>query len=1507
MLEGCQSLAECEQRLSEGMNDVTLLGDLDLSEQDGMLLARLIRKKLDDGLSAGTHYLESAAPTCLACFLVWTAATAYREGCFWPVVAELVGLCDPNWQNRWGRLFVDFLRARKLPRLELPDAQPYLSNILLHGGIPNSCLPDFFEKVLEPFVRRTLANPHDKDEILYWLGSYRKADGEREAIEQELRQLEKSRDALLASQRILQQALKLYDDIVRLWRLEEQGREVVVAQGLPSDCESVLDDKRRQIEQIEHQLQELARRRAECERRVAGATRQYQDVLKCEKAIKDLASGLVAFREAQQNLQRLQAEQREVLDQIEKTWRDVSAEPWRDEIGEMLASLSSNQVLEDAEKAEAPSASQHAALEPGDRGVRPRHARRKAWPRTAARTIGVIFLLAAIGVPGVLAVSCVILGAAMLLVAEFGRRLQRHATSGDEGTTRLDGGARQASGNDKEATTETARMLSWLKAVPVRVELAGRDAGTVVRTLSRIGAWHQDLTKRLRPACRQAEQVVEDFERRCRTVGERLGLPPGLSAVECVQRLEASLRAAKVQEEQARDALEEVRRIAAEQGGLTTRRDWLQRELQQMEQLLQRFGDGNLEEGRVRLRNVRRCRTEAARRRAELERQYKNLEAIEEVVRQAHGQDGKQAIDQRCQDVDAQLRQVEQRLEKHRQYLVSYPTVFPGVDEPIRRYLLYGRASAERFFVAAVELMVAAMRERRLLDARDVSLPERVVRRFRQWWEDRFKSDVRPADETDSKCCSFLGPAVFFDPRRKDVIIKWPRQRVPAELLQDGASLVLWSDGPHRQRRRTPLRLFDIGDGQIELGKVEMVVPAPARRYCFRFESGSAWVREWDVELPDYAPVVFAFDGRTGRLLREEALPRQQLWLVVDRRYAFCEQDIVQSEEGELAGNWSEYRAFRVDLGQLPSDALTLRSSTGQSLAITLVSCGELTGVEFSREPDACGLEAEGGELYLDTPPDICVPIDDAAELDRWHLSLSPVGSSTLSEAKHVSLAEIGGAVTVDTERRYARVSLKAKSLLGPTARGRFLVRVYCPPWRDWRREICIIPRVEAVFEPPTCLPAREDEEVVARARLSLPPNTELTVSPPVVVEECQPGAAVIRGSARRDCLPVRLVLRETDREVTVPLSLPIPKIRWRLQGAADERADVWYDTIQEEMWLGDLSGELKLMVEVPAWWGDKKICLRVKDGDETLAEMQAWTREGYAVYDLAAQAESIRRGSAVKWLRLDLDAAALGVSVAEAPLLSLRTRWEATDIQCVDRSRGEKVLLDVTWQEKGVAENRVLRLWRQKEDRFELVWHQVLSAPSRTTIELDRQLVPSGYYLLQLEPSDPWSSTAASSSDATRGSHAWIFLDSRAVSRTAERYVIDSVQRGRVCYPLAVPYYLHIVGRIVNSRLPAGQVQRRVLVKTINEGWYVANLEVRTTDEKLAAEFGDANPVKIEWSEYGSIVRTIEDRHGEGAMYCYDCEMLYWDAGRVQQEEARNHRIFGPSNLEFRVRGEPE
>lgn len=159
-----------EQRLKEQIAHVELIAEINITPDEVEQLRQCVTGFLTTrGAHSATQQLEQRYPAVLVMFLVTQGMYGYQDGDYWSSVSSLTQI-DTNTANRWGRVFEDTLRAWQKPLFPHLGGRRYVDRILLHGGIPDYCLPDFFEHMLRPALLRPDLMLLDTDDLITdWL------------------------------------------------------------------------------------------------------------------------------------------------------------------------------------------------------------------------------------------------------------------------------------------------------------------------------------------------------------------------------------------------------------------------------------------------------------------------------------------------------------------------------------------------------------------------------------------------------------------------------------------------------------------------------------------------------------------------------------------------------------------------------------------------------------------------------------------------------------------------------------------------------------------------------------------------------------------------------------------------------------------------------------------------------------------------------------------------------------------------------------------------------------------------------------------------------------------------------------------------------------------------------------------------------------------------------------------------------------------------------------------
>lgn len=158
MLTSLSYLASLEDELAQKISKVELIGELKLSaELDTRLGERIAQFVKNRNFTDATTLLGRRYPTCLVVYLVTRGIYGYNGGDYWTSIRNQIGISS-NLTTQWGQIFEDFIRTKHLAFPPQEGASRYVRSILLHGGIPDYCLPDFFEKILYPAISRPELN-----------------------------------------------------------------------------------------------------------------------------------------------------------------------------------------------------------------------------------------------------------------------------------------------------------------------------------------------------------------------------------------------------------------------------------------------------------------------------------------------------------------------------------------------------------------------------------------------------------------------------------------------------------------------------------------------------------------------------------------------------------------------------------------------------------------------------------------------------------------------------------------------------------------------------------------------------------------------------------------------------------------------------------------------------------------------------------------------------------------------------------------------------------------------------------------------------------------------------------------------------------------------------------------------------------------------------------------------------------------------------------------------------
>ncbi len=339
MLETCVSLYDCERVLIEKFQEVKFIGEIELSPEDIRKLINFIIIELDPDPKYGLNLLKQKAPATISAFLVWQGIIEYEEGDYWTPALRAIGLEEPRWQQELGETFIDFLRCMDLPDFPIEGALRFVTPILLHGGIPQKCLGQFFDYVIMDMVEFNLVTG---DEIRDYLHSLREDEKTRVALRQKLKELKQSESKCRKEAKDLASFIDLRQEAVKL---RESVGDPDEWRRIPEDYETFRLEKLNEIEDITNEISSLQSDERLCLDRISAFTREHEAILQLGQLVCVISVELPAVLRDKAELASLQADEAACMAKLEEYAGSIQGEAlWRSSSDEALTRLSADTV-----------------------------------------------------------------------------------------------------------------------------------------------------------------------------------------------------------------------------------------------------------------------------------------------------------------------------------------------------------------------------------------------------------------------------------------------------------------------------------------------------------------------------------------------------------------------------------------------------------------------------------------------------------------------------------------------------------------------------------------------------------------------------------------------------------------------------------------------------------------------------------------------------------------------------------------------------------------------------------------------------------------------------------------------------------------------------------------------------------------------------------------------------------------------------------------------------------
>jgi len=1059
MLEECQDLPTCEIILSEAVKSVGLLGEIPHSDKDVDLLANFVCQKITPSISRGTAYLKTTTPTCFVYFLVGMGRFYDKQVGYWPIVEEKVGKLDINWRAKWGKIFIQYLEDNDLPKFSEEEGLAYVTPILGHTCIPDCCIDEYFEQVVVPLINHDLLNPLDREEILHDLKVRRKNNASRLELEKKTKQYDERIKTLQQEKKALRNRLEKYDDVASLLAEEEmcETRKSML-HGLENVelSRSLLSNR---VDETSDHIQMLKANGKKLWREITVFKNQYQPILNVKPQIDDIVGNLVKhneeFTEAVENEEQL-------LDDVIVEWAKLSSEPWNISIGDEILQLPLEQLLDQIEKYQYLKEKQKTILEK----IESLEASQKKANKTPVLIFSLLMLIRK---------TLILMGRRYPVPQpSYLQKLQAtYREVGSELHLQREESKRLFTGLPIEErllespTSDLHHKLSSLQHMYISLVETREKRTELEKEESQIAGQVRDLISSLDVA------VDGDLKARVNRLNDVLK--------EAQHSQVAALKAQRILETEIRPDLERARSEYRS----------LQVDLEKLDQQLAELGGGSTQQGLSLVQEYHQSQAAVTQTRQNLSTRYSDFMVIESEL-QSQGWDTiKRGLEEAVSEIENRIQAARSELEHVERGYDSHPVHYFSVDEPIRRFLLYGGITAENFLIDSVMLFARAKSGERAEDFSDLLLPDRIIQHFQRWWDDyRLRVKLYSALEEETNQTTgvrFRAPQISFNAVTSELIAMVPVQRfvrpeqgltVRLNVLIADLSTSIYSG---------QLNLYNRSKGLVETHSCgDIVLSIPSKKYVFHLISMENLIHEWEIPVPGDAASFLAFSAKSHTLIKGEHLPRSLIIIVVIARLRIHPQDCILTEGGSLYGGWKEYVWYEVDLSTV--EEFYLIDSAGQSITIPLTS--EFgSGISLIGGNQLPGVSSDGRPVFNLPPEFIRVPINDRDELNLLRISLFCADENRSRKSKHYQFDEL---ISLPNKQGdgWIDLPLTADQFLGTDPVGCFTLRVYKPPYLDWQLSFCIVPRLNASYDQEIYLPFREKIPDVI-ATLTLPEKSK--------------------------------------------------------------------------------------------------------------------------------------------------------------------------------------------------------------------------------------------------------------------------------------------------------------------------------------------------------------------------------------------------------------------------------
>ncbi|MDK2836594.1 MAG: hypothetical protein PWP21_1371 [Thermosediminibacterales bacterium] len=845
-----------------------------------------------------------------------------------------------------------------------------------------------------------------------------------------------------------------------------------------------------------------------------------------------------------------------------------------------------------------------------------------------------------------------------------------------------------------------------------------------------------------------------------------------------------------------------------------------------------------------------------------------------------------QMIDKEKQNVEKKVKRFKNQIAwlkvfmaKKQELIASYPEPLYFLNESTKKFILYGGKTADEFVYNCLLLLRHLIKEVELEEIdTQINIPPRIKKAIKKWFTKNRKRLLKNHDKNNKTCSKEFDtyirePKVIFDSIKTNIKIIIPEERISlSNIEQKGDVCVCFKVYEGKKEKlilKQDLKLYRTETtGIFKTEQKEVILPHPTTDYVLLLEYKDKTLRKWKIKgVNDKTP--FMLFNKNKELVENDSLPNDdEIWIIIRDNYTIEPDHIIKANE-RLTGKWNDYTFVCIDASKTELVYIKKQNEITNILTKNIkIKPGLIGGKKLSY----CNVE--DSMAYVEDPPDIIFHIENKNRLRLWRISIKHKQTNQLSSTKYYNLDELRDKILI--KDKIVKVPLKT---LLKNKYGFYTISI------QRRRIISLVEKFSFAFIPD--LKIKFDKNIYvpcvkkfpeAYLKITSSCSFNFQPNPPAQKIKQDKNSCEIKTKISKSEISGNLAYDLTDKRIILPLNIKIPSISWKIETSGEKEKFSW-SSIVKKIWHEDIfdSSSAVLKIKIPEGFADIAT-LTLNDNDQ---KSSSKVKGNQVVYDLKKFGDTLRESNTPlqKFYlsfpnRDEIDA---------LPILYIRTKWEVKDIEVHQELQDEKRKIEIRWEEKGKARNRILRLWnlrKSENNDYEPMKLKIKEGQNSLMIIKERvDMLPLGCYRIQFDTENLWGSTYSRLPQKNQLNTKDVFIGTKtevidAIKTSGIKLTKLEDEKGKQ-YNLDPEYPFFIQ-----------EIEEAPEFK--NEERFKGNLYFLGPDgRKISMK---TNPVSFYINYDKEYLPFLIDEEGDGVVYCPKCKQIFWEWNEYRERHKKIH-----------------